>query len=84
MQNAQMPIILDPIGSSYKFEHQITFNRSKYHLISKMEQWCSTTIGTGGWLYKQDDLWNVTSIFGNTTFKFKQHSHYMLFLLKWD
>ena len=72
-----------------KFEYQKTFDRSnldlrsKFHLLGKIEEWCRINIGKGGWLLSDNDLWNVDSIFGHITFKFKQHSHYMLFVLKW-
>ena len=85
-------VVLQPVNCSTscdKFEYQKTFDRSKldlrskFHLICKIEEWCSVNIGKGGWLLGNDDLWNVDSIFGHITFKFKQHSHYMLFVLKW-
>ena len=68
---------------------QFDFGKSQYHQISAMEQWCRANIGAGGWAnpaapMAPGHLWTVHSMFGNTTFLFKQPSHCTLFTLKWS
>lgn len=68
-------------------EHFITFGKDRYHQHPEMEAWCAEKIGKGGWIYRfeqsGDDLWGVKSMFGNTTFSFKDPKHLTLFLLVW-
>jgi hypothetical protein len=61
----------------------VTFGKDKYHLNREMEQWCEEHIGPGGWVRCNNDLWNVTSIFGDTTFSFKEKEHLTWFMLVW-
>jgi hypothetical protein len=80
--------IMDPIvvGSMNKImQHQITFGKDRYRLNDEMEQWCRDTIGTGSWGgYIAGDLWSIHSIFGHTTFKFREEKHYNWFVLRWS
>lgn len=61
----------------------ITFGKDQYHQNREMEQWCREHIGKGGWLYSEDSLWKIESMFGNTTFTFKHEQDATLFVLKW-
>ena len=66
----------------------IEFNKRHYHLNSEMEQWCKEHIGAGGWVYSSPDAWHeyqwaVSSMFGNTTFFFRNSVDATAFLLKW-
>jgi hypothetical protein len=63
--------------------NSITFGKERYHLNGAMEYWCADHIGKGGWLREYDDMWNINSIFGNTTFKFKNEKDYTWFVLRW-
>jgi len=63
--------------------NQITFDNTRFHLNRDMEDWCNKHIGKGGWLREDDDMWNINSIFGNTTFKFKNEKDYTWFVLRW-
>ena len=53
-----------------------------------MEQWCLDHVGKGGWLYRFDqddsDMWGIKSMFGNTTFMFKEPKDYTMFILRWS
>jgi hypothetical protein len=68
-----------------------TFGKDKYHLHPEMEQWCHDNIGKGGWTYTTpktwkgmgDKIWSIDSMFGNTTFAFKDPKHLTFFLLRW-
>jgi hypothetical protein len=70
----------------------ISFNNTRYHLNDKMQQWCNDSIGHGGWTYNtpetwegmNDKVWIIHSMFGRTTFAFKEEKHLTLFLLKWS
>lgn len=70
----------------------ITFGKDRYHQHTEMEQWCHTTIGKGGWAYStpkswegmDGKIWTVHSMFGNTTFAFKEAKDLTLFLLRWS
>lgn len=65
--------------------HQITFDKDRYHLIGEMEKWCYKQIGEGGWRPRPADggLWSMSSMFGMTTFEFKDTKHFSMFLLRW-
>jgi len=73
------------------FKMEITFGKDKYHLHPEMEAWCRKHIGHGGWTYSSpktwegmgDKIWIMHSMFGRTTFAFKEEKHLTLFLLKW-
>jgi hypothetical protein len=68
--------------------NEITFNNTYFHLVGEMEIWCDDNIGKGGWLYSFDrqdsDVWGVKSMFGNTTFMFKEEKDYNWFVLRWS
>lgn len=69
----------------------ITFGKDRYHLNREMEVWCKQHIGPGGWTYGTpstwegmgDKIWVIFSMFGNTTFAFKDSKHLSMFLLRW-
>jgi len=65
--------------------HQITFDKDRYHLNDAMEQWCYANIGKGGWRPRPADggLWSMRSMFGMTTFEFVEDKHFSMFLLRW-
>jgi hypothetical protein len=69
----------------------ITFGKDRYHQHPEMEQWCKDNIGKGKWIcgtpktWKglEDIDWAIDSMFGNTTFAFKDAKHLTLFILRW-
>ena len=69
----------------------ITFGKEKDHLQREMEKWCQEKLGEGGWTYETpktwegmgDKVWVIHSMFGNTTFAFKNPKHFTLFILRW-
>lgn len=69
----------------------ITFGKDRYHLNGLMEEWCHHNIGKGGWSYNTPETWEgmsgkvwiMHSIFGNTTFCFKDPKHLTMFILRW-
>lgn len=70
---------------------KITFGKDSYHLNGEMERWCRDTIGPGLWTYGDvqewagmgENVWAMHSMFGRTTFDFKEEKHYNWFLLRW-
>lgn len=72
--------------------NQITLDKTRYHQHPEMYQWCWDNIGVGGWTWATpntwegmgDKQWIIFSMFGNTTFAFKDEKHYTLFLLRWS
>ena len=69
----------------------ITFNNTRYHLNGDMEQWCVKHFDQGQWIsepYPKDwtglPNWTIHSMFGNTTFAFKEQRHYNWFILRWQ
>lgn len=74
----------------YKME--ITFGKDRYHEQKDMEEWCHNNIGPGCWSYSSpltwrgmgDKLWVVYTMFGSTTFAFKNASDLTLFILRWS
>jgi len=72
--------------------YQVTFNNTRYHLNNEMEQWCRDKVGPGKWIGGRlktregmdPNLWVMESMFGNTTFAFKDQRHYNWFILRWQ
>ena len=70
----------------------ITFGKDRYHLNGEMEKWCRDNIGLGGWTYStpktwegmDGKIWVIYSMFGNTTFSFKESKDLTMFLLRWS
>ena len=73
-------------------EHTITFEKNRYHQHIEMVEWCREHCGYGRWLAEtpinwlglEDLNWSVDSMFGNTTFAFRDPKHLTLFLLRWS
>ena len=72
---------------------EITFGKDRYYLNGAMETWCADHIGRGGWTFdspktwegmKDDWVWVMHSMFGNTTFCFKEEKHFNWFVLRWS
>ena len=69
----------------------ITFDNTRYHLNSAMQEWCREKIGPGKWVGGQlkswdgmePNTWVIESKFGSTTFTFKDPEQLTLFLLVW-
>lgn len=70
----------------------ITFGKDRYHQHPEMDQWCRDNIGEGGWTYEtpktwegmNGKIWVMYSMFGNTTFAFKESKHLAWFMLRWQ
>jgi hypothetical protein len=69
----------------------ITFDNTRYHLNREMEQWCRDNIGEGKWIgeicpkdWTGMPDWTIHSMFGNTTFAFKNEKQYNWFTLRWS
>ena len=69
----------------------ITFGKDRYHQHIEMENWCSKHFGPGNWISEskvkdwtgmQVNL-TIHSMFGNTTFAFKEPKNLTMFLLVW-
>jgi hypothetical protein len=69
----------------------ITFGKEKYHLHQRMENWCTSHFGPGNWIgaYSPESWegmqvnWTINSMFGNTTFCFKNEEDYTWFVMQW-
>ena len=57
-----------------------------------MEKWCKENVGPGCWTFGKartwegmgTNLWTIDSMFGNTTFSFKNEKDYTWFVLRWS
>lgn len=71
--------------------NSVTFGKRRYHEHPDMEKWCHENIGKGGWTWEtpktwegmNEQVWVVHSMFGNTTFAFKNQRDYTMFILRW-
>jgi len=69
----------------------VTFGKDQYHLNREMETWCRDNFGPGKWINghlktwegMEPNVWVMQSMFGHTTFTFKEPKHLTLFLLRW-
>jgi hypothetical protein len=66
------------------------FGKDRYHEINDIQMWCVQQFGEGKWIgepYPKDCTampnWTVHSMFGNTTFAFKDEKQYNWFILRW-
>ena len=64
--------------------NSITFGKDKYHLNRAMEQWCRDNVGDGGWTQMDGESWYIKSMFGHTTFTFRNPTDLTLFALRWS
>lgn len=70
----------------------ITFGKDRYHQHTEMQNWCSSHFGPGNWISERivkdwegmQVTWTIHSMFGNTTFCFKDPRHLMHFILRWS
>lgn len=72
--------------------YEVRFGKDRYHQQREMEVWCLECIGNGGWSYSTPktwdgmagNLWVMHSMFGHTTFAFKNEADASMFILKWE
>lgn len=72
-------------------EHIIRFGKDRYHQHIEMCDWCRDNCGPGKWTSEtattwvgfENLNWLVDSMFGNTTFAFRDPKHLTMFLLRW-
>lgn len=84
-------VIFDTITKGWH-KMEIRFSKDRYHEQNDMIEWCHNNIGPGCWTYGTpltwkgmgDNLWVVNSIFGSTTFAFKNAKDLVLFTLRWS
>ncbi len=68
----------------------VTFGNSSYHLQREMILWCEERFGRGTWVSHTPETWTglpnwtVHTIFGNTTFSFRDNRDATIFALKWS
>jgi hypothetical protein len=70
----------------------ITFGKDQYHLHREQQAWCEERFGPGHWIGDREVKdwtgmkvnWTVHSMFGNTTFSFKNPKDYTMFILRWS
>ena len=85
-------MVLAKVGRMSEVASWITFGKERYHQNREMEQWCLENVGKGGWSYNTPKTWEgmggkvwaMHSIFGHTTFAFKDARHLTLFALRWS
>lgn len=62
---------------------KIVLGKDRYHQIGSMYTWCVENIGQGGYVNDSEFVWTVDTVFGTTTFTFKDSSDCSLFALRW-
>jgi hypothetical protein len=70
----------------------IAFDKDRYWQHTDMEQWCHEHVGYGGWTYQTPETWEgmggkvwiMHSMFGRTTFAFKEAKDLTMFILRWS
>jgi hypothetical protein len=72
-------------------EHWVSFGKDRYHQHTEMQNWCSSHFGPGNWISERivkdwegmQVTWTIHSMFGNTTFCFKDPKDLMHFIFRW-
>jgi hypothetical protein len=70
----------------------ITFGKDRYHQHTEMQNWCTSKFGPGNWISERTVKdwegmqvnWTIHSMFGNTTFCFKDPKDLMHFIFRWS
>ena len=65
------------------FDHSIDLDKTRYHEREDMIQWCRDNIGRGGYIPHDYNVWEIDTIFGNSTFRFRNQQDAVLFALRW-
>lgn len=70
--------------------HFYTFDKDRYYQHIEMCDWCRENYGPGKWIVEPYPTewrglpdWTVHSMFGRTSFAFKNEKDYTWFLLRW-
>jgi len=67
-------------------QNKITLGKDKYHLNKEMMEWCLEFVGgdnIGSPPTGINPTWDVTIVFGNSTYYFKNERDLILFKLRW-
>ena len=66
-------------------ETKIRLDNRYYHLQDQMYKWCKECLGPGYFHFKvkSDARWSMSSMFGNTEFKFVDEKDATMFALRW-
>ena len=67
-----------------KFEHEVHFDKDRYHEFETMQTWCRNNIGPGGYILDDDCVWSIETMFGNAFFRFKNLKDRNWFTLRWQ
>lgn len=67
-----------------QFAHFIDFGKDRYHEREDMIAWCRDNIGRGGYIPHEYNSWEIDTIFGNSTFRFKNEKDAIMFTLRWS
>lgn len=70
----------------------VTFGKDRYHLNEAMQNWCSAKFGPGNWISEREVKdwtgmqvnWTIHSMFGHTTFCFREAKDATMFILRWS
>lgn len=65
------------------FDYAIYFGKDRYHEREAMIQWCRDNIGRGGYIPHDYNVWEIGTIFGNSTFSFRNKQDLIFFKLRW-
>jgi hypothetical protein len=70
---------------------EVRFGKNRYHQHKEMIDWCSESLGPGGWTYDTPKDWTawggqwaIHCTFGNTVFAFKEEKDASMFILRWE
>lgn len=63
---------------------EVTFGKDRFHLNEEMAKWCRDKFGLGGYIPPADGPWMMRTMFGNTTFAFRDEKQYTWFILRWQ
>lgn len=66
-----------------KFNHSFDFGKDRYHEREAMISWCRANVGQGGYIPHEYNRWEIGTIFGNSTFRFRDSKDATLFALRW-
>ena len=65
------------------YPFKVTLDRSRWHELTDIIEWCWDTFGDGGHESYGDKVWTLETAFGNSIFSFHNPVDAEFFALKW-
>ena len=66
-----------------RYPYKVHLDRSRWHELRNIIEWCNKNFGEGGHPSLGDNIWILETAFGNSTFAFSNSQDATYFVLMW-